>query len=369
VQSVLKIAQIVNSIDPRRGGKERYVGDLVRELVNLGHEVTLITCDKKFKININCEIRYVRKITIPSGLEIPSLKDLIEQLDSRLDICHLHYHAVFGEIIAFVCHLHGLPLITTFHDEMKRGTHKIIYDRLLLGMMSNFSNKIICLTPGMKNVLVRRGLRAGKVVVKPNAMYVNEFQYRASNIKTIRTDESDLLFVGRLEERKGVHFLLKALSLLKDRDIKPMLIIVGEGIYKSKLISLSKAYGLSSQVVFTGYIPRDLLMKAYLSTKFVVIPSLYEGTPAVALEALALGKPIITTLIAGMEEINSKKFGPSVPPKDSNSLADAIENALLFSGEELARINSDAKEFIINYDWNSVVKNILSLYEESVLNA
>ena len=74
-------------------------------------------------------------------------------------------------------------------------------------------------------------------------------------------------------------------------------------------------------------------------------------------------------LSAGREEINSKKFGPSVPPKDSNSLADAIENALLFSGEELARINSDAKEFIKNYDWNSVVKNILSLYEESVLNA
>ena len=79
------------------------------------------------------------------------------------------------------------------------------------------------------------------------------------------------------------------------------------------------------QVFFTGYISQKELLKKYLHAKCIVIPSLYEGTPnRVAIEALALGKLIITTSIPGMESILSNRLGSVVPPKNHIALARAI---------------------------------------------
>lgn len=364
----MKIVQVVGSINPRIGGKERFVGELAKELLKLGHEVTIVTCDKNYEADLNCDMRYIHALNIINVPTIPSFKELLKQLDQNFDVCHLHYHAVFGEIVALVCKINGLPLITTIHDEMKRGIHKKIYDRMLLGTISHLSDRIICLTSGMKMALVRRGLIEEKVFIAPNAMHVRELQYQASKVKDdVQFDNGfDLLFVGRLEERKGVKYLLKALSILNKKRFRPILKIVGEGVHKYDLMSFVKENGLSSQVIFAGYIPQEELMKNYLSAGFVVIPSLYEGVPSVAIEALALGKPVITTLIAGMEAINSENLGFAVPPKDCDALANVIMKAFSLSDAELSRIKSKATTFVEQYDWNIVVNQIISQYEECV---
>ena len=366
----LRIAQIVVSINPRRGGKERFVGDLIRELMRLEHEVTLITCDQRFEVDIDCDLHYVQGWK-PSGFPvIPSFSDLIKRLRSGFDIVHLHYCALFGDIVALACRLCGQPLITTLHSEMKRGVHKILYDRVQLCTISSLSHKVICLTDGMKRTLVRRGLDKRKIVVIPNAMHVRELKSQANKLKDdVHSDHHfDLLFVGRLEERKGAQYLLKALSLLKKDGFRPALKIVGEGIYKHKLMSVVKENALSSQVVFTGYISRQELLKTYLDAKCVVIPSLYEGTPGVAIEALALGKPIITTSIPGMEAISSRGLGFTTPPRDYNVLAEAIRKILSMDDEELQRIKSAGKAFAEQYDWSRTIEQIIQVYYECYKN-
>ena len=364
----MKIVQIVGSINPHIGGKERFAGELTRELLRLGHDVTLITYDRKYKVDINCDIRYCHVLELSGFPPIPSFKDLIRQLDKEFDICHLHYHALFGEIAAFACKLRNNPLIITIHDEMKRNIYKIVYDRLLLSTISHLSDRIICLSNGIKNALIKRGMHQENIVIIPNAMHVKEIQNKACKIEKVMFNdkEFDLLFVGRLEKRKGVQYLLRALSILKEEGFKPTLRIVGDGVYKPKLRSLLREHDLSSQIVFTGYIPRKELLNHYLHARCVVIPSLYEGIPSVMIEALALGKPIITTSIPGMEDIKSKKLGFTVPPKDSKALAQAISKALSLSDEELSRIKLKAGKFVERYDWKFVVKQIISLYEECV---
>jgi phosphatidylinositol alpha-mannosyltransferase len=362
----LKIAQIVGSVDPSKGGKERFVNDLTRELLKLGHNVTLITCDRTFKIDVDCDVRYIRSWSLPGLPPMPSFNDLIKQLHTGFDICHLHYHALFGEAVALACKIRGLTLITTIHEEGKRGVHKMVYDRALLSTISRLSRRIICLTDGVMRVLVKRGLNKQKVVVIPNATHVKELQSQVSKLKDdVHFDEGfDLLFVGRLEKRKGAQYLLKALSILKEEGFRPTLKIVGEGIYKHKLMSFVKGNGLSSQVVFTGYISQEELLKSYLHARCVVIPSLYEGTPnRVAIEALALGKPVITTSIPGMETISSNKLGLVVPPKNYKALAKAIWKALSLKDDELHRIKSDAEKFVQQYDWSYIAGQILELYQ------
>ncbi|MFX0184212.1 MAG: glycosyltransferase family 4 protein [Candidatus Hodarchaeota archaeon] len=365
----MKIAQIVSSIDPHRGGKERYVGDLINELVKLGHEVTLITCDQKYKADINYDIRYVRKLTLPSGLEIPSFKDLIKQLDSRFDVCHLHYHAIFGEMVALANKMHNSILITTIHDEMKRGIHKIIYDKVLLKTISNLSHRIVCLTEGMKKELARRGLDERKIIVISNVLYVKKLQNEFSKLKKDVYVDGDfhLLFVGRLEKRKGIQHLLRALLILKEENFKPTIKIVGEGVLKQKLISFVQKNNLSSQVVFTGYISRKELLKYYHRARCVVIPSIYEGTPnRVAIEALALGNPVIITSIPGNEPIISKRLGFIGSPRNPESLARAIRNALSIKSDELYRIKVEGEKFAEQYDWSHVITKIVLLYQNTL---
>lgn len=363
----MKIAQIVGSVDLHRGGKERFVAELIKELMKVGHEVTLITCDQRFKSGINCDVNYIRGWSPPGFPVIPSPKDLNKALQTKFDIVHLHYHALFGETVALASKINDQTLITTIHDEMKRDPSKILYDMTLLRTISCFSDKIICLTEGMKRAIVRRGLDGQKVVVIPNAMYVKELQSQASNLSdNINFDSGfDILFVGRIEERKGVQYLLKALMLLKKEGFCPTLKIVGGGVYKHKLMSLVKENELSSQVVFTGYISQEELLKSYLHTRCVVVPSLYEGTPnRVVIEALALGKPVITTSIPGMEAISSEGLGFVAPPRDSKALADAIRNVLILSDDKLRNLGLETKKFVEQYDWSCVINKIISLYND-----
>ena len=366
----MRIVQIVGSVDPHIGGKERFVGELARELSGLGHDVTLITCDRTSQMDIGCDVGCIRSSSLPGFPEIPSPSDLIKHLNSTFDICHLHYHALFGEIVGLVCKKLDHTLITTFHDEMKRGAHKVMYDRLLLHAVSHLSHRIICLTDGMKRALVRRGVDGRKVAVIPNAMHVKELQTQARRIENSEDHDVDfdLLFVGRLEKRKGVQCLLKALWMLKKENFEPTLKIIGRGDYKGKLMSTVKRNRLSSQVTFSGYISRKELLTSYNHTRCVVIPSLYEGIPAVAIEALALGKPVITTSIPGMEAISSRRLGFTTPPGDYNVLAEAIRKILSMKDEELQRIKSAGKAFAEQYDWSRTIEQIIHVYYECYKN-
>ena len=363
----MKILLIAVSINPRIGGKERFVGELARELLKLGHEVTIFTCDKNYEIDLNCDIKYIPKLQFPNFPPIPSFKELLKQLNLKFDICHLHYTAIFGEIVALACKIRGLPLITTIHDEKKRGTHKIILDKVLLKTISHLSHRVVCLTEGMKRALVRRGLNERKVIIISNVMHVKKLQSQLVKLKedVYLDSDFDLLFVGRLEKRKGIQHLLKAILILKERNFKPTLKIVGDGVYKNKLMSLVQENNLSSQVVFTGYISREELLKYYLRARCVVIPSIYEGTPnRVAIEALAIGNPLIITSIPGNEPIISNRLGLSVPPGDPVALAEAIRIMLNMEDDELHRIESGGNLFAEQYDWSCVINQIISLYHD-----
>lgn len=114
-----------------------------------------------------------------------------------------------------------------------------------------------------------------------------------------------LLFVGKLNEGKGTIFLLQALEkLVNEFKSNVQLTVIGDGPLEDKLKKYVANHNLDHVVDFTGYIPPSKgLFEYFKNADLFVLPTLYEGTPRVVTEALALGLPVIATNIGGIPDI------------------------------------------------------------------
>lgn len=136
-------------------------------------------------------------------------------------------------------------------------------------------------------------------------------------------DGAHLLFVGRLAAVKGLPVLLEALRGLDAPDLH--LTVIGDGPDRAALEA--QAEGLP--VTFLGYRSQAEVATALARTDLFVLPSLAEGVPAVLMEALASGVPVVTTRIAGVPElVRDGVSGWLVPPGDADALRSAIAEAL-----------------------------------------
>jgi len=122
----------------------------------------------------------------------------------------------------------------------------------------------------------------------------SSFYFRSVYPDLSRKDQIDLLFVGAINERKGIKFLLQALSLMKEKNI--FLNLIGPGDEITSYSRLSESLGLGKRVVFHGYLNNDdSLFTFYRNADIFILPSFSEGMPRVLYEAMSQGVPVITT--------------------------------------------------------------------------
>jgi len=368
----MKILEITPYIDPRKGGQEKHVLSLSEILHHLGHDVTILTCDS-YSINIEKNIKLVIMPCINFlGLRIISMKQLHRFLiKNKFDVCHLHFQTLFGERVLLTNKLHKLPTVTTLHSQVVRKLPaKFFYDSISLKLISCLSNKVICLSQNLAQNIVKRGLELSKCIIIPNAINVPLLKEKFRKMrKKLSEPEFDVLFVGRLEERKGIRFLLEAFCILHKKGLKYTLRILGRGPLTEELSEYISVNRLSPHVKLLGYVSENQLLKYYLLTKTVVIPSLYEGVPGVALEAMAAEKPIIVSNIPGLKElVVNGRNGLIMNPRDVEGLATAIDQ-ILRSPESLNSIKNTNNKLLAKYDWNIISKKIVKLYQESLFHS
>ncbi len=185
----------------------------------------------------------------------------------------------------------------------------------------------------------------------------------------------ELLFVGRLVERKGVHVLLQALAQLRSSHAV-CLRIVGDGPERVALESRVAALGVEDQVTFEGVIPREQLEEHFASCDGVVLPAVTdakgdtEGLGVVLIEAMSYGRPVIASAVGGIIDIvKHEETGLLVPPGDPAALAAAIgryasdptfAHAVAACGREYV-----AREF----SWDTIVDRLSERYNELVSRA
>jgi glycosyltransferase involved in cell wall biosynthesis len=180
-----------------------------------------------------------------------------------------------------------------------------------------------------------------------------------------RASEIRLLFVGRLAPVKGLRVLLDAMTNLISELPQLHLVLVGDGPDRSNLEAAAAPLG--DAVSFTGYLSQQEVAQAMQACDVFVLPSFAEGVPVVLMEAMASGKPVIATRVAGVGElVEDTQSGLLVLPGDLDGLIAAIRGI----AQDVARRDemgaAGRKAVRVDYDITSEVSRLAGLFAQEI---
>lgn len=134
-----------------------------------------------------------------------------------------------------------------------------------------------------------------------------------------------LVAIGRFSEQKGFPILIEALAIAARKEPDLRLTLVGDGELRGEIEALIERYTLRRHVTLTGWLPEEQVRAELAAANALVLPSFAEGLPMVVMEAMAAGRPVIATSIAGVPELVTPSVGWLVPAGDASALAEAME--------------------------------------------
>ena len=250
-----------------------------------------------------------------------------------------------------------------------RGALRRSADRLL----ARYSSRIITNAEAVRQFLIQRiRLPPGKINVVPNGLDLLEFDMAASAGVSAAVPEAHgspvIGMVGRLEPQKGARYLIEAFARLPADLCGTQLWIVGAGPEEAGLRQRAADARVQRRVHFLGAradVPA-------LMTRFdlLVLPSLWEGLPNVALEAMAARRPVVATNVDGTPEaVADEQTGILVPPADPVALAQATER--LLREAELRRSMGEAgrRRVETHFTMERMVQRTQDIYREVLAEA
>jgi len=256
----------------------------------------------------------------------------------------------------------GIPVIATCHHTYWQQSHYIrsqLWKKFFVPLEKQtyqLADKIICVSQDTRDILVRYyHIPSKKMLVIPNGIDTSIF-FPIPGIKKI---PNSLLFVGRLDKRKGIDFLAEAMPFVKEKIKTAKLYIGGTGKYESKLRQYVIKKNLSDHVEFLGFIPDNELNYWYNRVQCAIIPSVFEGFGFTAAEAMAAGTAVIATNTDGLKSIvKDNTNGFLVRYGAVNELSDKII-FMLNDRETRKRFEKKGREMIVsNYDWNILAEKV-----------
>jgi glycosyltransferase involved in cell wall biosynthesis len=242
--------------------------------------------------------------------------------------------------------------------------------------MMNRIKKSVALNDKIRDTCIKYGkVHPEKIEVIPNGVNVQLFNTH-SNLDDIKqkyglNEQILILYVGRIHKIKGIEYLIKSANKIINLDeYNVLFLLVGPientGIDKlvyDDMVDLIRSFNLQNNVRFTGAIPIDDLQKLYAACDIFVLPSFAETFGLVITEAMASGKPVVTTKTDGaLIQIKDKWNGFLVESADEVDLAEKIK--ILIDNEDYR------KQFGLNgrklaeseFDWNKISKKHLQMY-------
>ncbi|MGK7878189.1 MAG: glycosyltransferase family 4 protein [Xenococcaceae cyanobacterium] len=242
----------------------------------------------------------------------------------RPDLLHINWPFPHGLMALPASILLGIPMVFSFH-----GGELLLANKF--GFVADILRWLLPMTSGVTanssftQGLIRK-LYGESVTIIPYGLTIE-----AKPAKVRQSEEVPrLLFVGRLDERKGLRYLLEALPLvLAEEPVR--LRIVGKGILEAELRFQCQELGLDTVVDFLGFVTKEKLAQEYADSDIFVLPAIVdskgdtEGLGIVMIEALAHAKPVVATAVGGIPDvILSGTTGLLVPEKNPSALAQAI---------------------------------------------
>lgn len=294
----------------------------------------------------------------------PFLPRKVRQLLSRKTYDVIHLHEPFLPFIgpAFLAEERATR-VATFHTSRKTIHLPYFLGRPLIKGWNKRLHARIAVSDTARETAMR--YVPGEFRVIPNGVDLSRFSAPANVPGHLADERPTVLYVGRLEARKGIHHLLNAFKLVKVQVPVARLVIVGDGTLLKQLQSQAQQLEMQDDVLFEGFVSLEDLPGYYQAASVFASPSTANESFGITLvEAMAAGTPAVATSINGAATLGDSSNGIVVPPADARSMAAGI-TTLLQAPELAAHMAESAQRYAQRYDWSTVTADLLRLYEES----
>lgn len=409
------------------GGPERYMFNLISSLEELGHEVIPFSIKMKQNHINNYADYFARNIgnsdtvfvnDYPKNLRTyfdlisrefysfyvkRKLKKLI--LDTKPDICYLlvYKRALSPSVIdaCFDCHLPIVNRISDyntvcaasslFHKNkycdlcLKNDSYCIFrkcvqgsfvftivrYLSIKLSKLLNFQKKIdafVCTNSFMIEKMVAYGYDSQKINLIPTFFRETD-EYKSLNKSQIIGQKINFLFIGNVDESKGVFDLINALALVKVKTISFSLKIVG-GLHKktnSKMLDLIRNYNLETFVEFVPFVNSGKVFEYYLKSNVSIIPARWvENLPNTLIESIFFHRPVVVPNWGSFLSTTDESVAFRYKALDFKSLADVIYNVIQNPDNIIRKSNNCQKYFESHYSEKSHINSLLKLFDKLI---
>lgn len=292
----------------------------------------------------------------------------IKQILNKENFDIIHFHQPDAPTISWFLLAQSQAVnIVTFHHSGDYGPiEKAIYYLLtptVIALQRKIYGRIAVSDTARKHA---QTYFSGNYNIVPNGIDLKRFNKKGKKISKFTDDKKNILFVGRIEERKGLIYLVRAFAKAKKEDKNLRLIIVGDGPKRKECEDLIKKEKVED-VFFEGAVVSSVLPDYYRSADIFCACSTHgESFGIILLEAMSTGIPIIATSIPGYRELLSDYPEKSllIPPENVGAIKDAIIR--LAKNEKIRdKLSKWGQERVKSYAWETVAIKVLKIYKES----
>ncbi len=355
------------------GGVNSHIRPLAAHFIRCGHSVRVIAPSSRPSAR---ECDYVTVIGesvigLPASGSVanvcisfnlgPRAKKLLAR--EAFDVVHLH--EPFMPLLPFQFLRYSRATnIATFHAAREGGSRLYAYSRFIIRPWWERIHGRIAHSRASLRLIGKHF--AGRYRIIPSGVDCGSFA-QATPIPDFLDGRRNILFLGRLEKRKGLPFLLEAYRRLKQEMPDLRLIVVGgDGGLRGACERYVERFRLAD-VVFTGYVPDADKPRYFKTAHAYCAPNTgAESLGIVLLEAMAAGTPIVASSIEGFADVlTDGQEGLLVPPRDSEGLEAALRR--LLSDEALREgMREQAVSTAQRYSWDRTAGQVLQYYEETI---
>ena len=359
------------------GGVGKHIDALYTQFQQQGHEVRIMAPGTDDRV---VEDRYgiyrIGRVTpIPANgsvarisLGVPFYSGLSRKvrwvLDAeKFDVLHVHEPLMPTLPMAvLMARATGAIKVGTFHA-YRESYYGYYYGRPLLRRVVNRLNGRVAVSRAAYEFISR--YFPGVYSLIPNGVDIQRFSAEATPIEAYDDGRPTVLFVGRIEKRKGLAYLIRAYSQMQEALPNVRILVVGrQGRAGRGYMRYVRNRGLSG-IQFVGEVPQSELPRYYQTCDVFCSPALSgESFGMVLLEAMAAGKPVVATNIDGYRQVvHDGVEGRLVEPRDSASLATALID-LLQSPEMRKSFGERGRVTARAFSWDRVAARLIRFYDE-----
>ena len=358
----MKILFITRKFPPTKGGMEKVAYELYHHLSEI-EDVILV----KWGGSNNW---------LPLVLPGILIRSFLILLTGKVDVIYLQDGLLSP--LGVILKLFKIPIVITIHG--LDITYKNKFYQLVVPKCIGHLDKVVCISQATKNECIQRGISEEKLVIIPNGIK-DELYMLGESKEKLRSDLSKkininlkskkiLLSVGRLVERKGIHWFTESVvPKIAEQKKDIIYLIAGDGICREKIKECIHRNKLEEYIIMLGKVDDGMLKLLYNTSDIFVMPNIpvkgdMEGFGIVAMEAASCGMPVVASNIEGIKDaIKDGVNGILIEPYSVNQFTDTIAD-LLKNPNKNNSIVGNSRDYTLNtYQWNNISKEYRTVFQ------